>query len=92
MGSVERARGEVGELPDRHRQVDNLPHRLETCTLLTTEANDLVRPIHDRMPVILPPTAYQSWLDPGIEDPRRLTPLLVLFRATRWRRIRSAAW
>jgi putative SOS response-associated peptidase YedK len=38
---------------------------LETCTLLTTDANELMRPIHDRMPVILPPSAYASWLDPA---------------------------
>ena len=50
---------------------------LETCTLLTTEPNDVVRPIHDRMPVILPPQAYSCWLDPAIEDPRQLAPLLV---------------
>ena len=53
------------------------PSRLETCTLLTTEANDLIRPIHDRMPVILPPDGYPSWLDPAIQDPRQLMPLLV---------------
>ena len=51
--------------------------RLETCTLLTTGPNDVVRPIHDRMPVILPPQAYSSWLDPAIQDPRQLAPLLV---------------
>ena len=39
---------------------------LETCTLLTTEANDLMWPIHDRMPVILPPDAYARWLDPAL--------------------------
>ncbi len=50
---------------------------LETCTLLTTAANDLLRPIHDRMPVILAPENYPAWLDPAVEDPRRLEPLLV---------------
>lgn len=49
---------------------------LETCTLLTTEANALLRPIHDRMPVILPPVAYESWLDPEVEAPQALLPLL----------------
>ena len=48
------------------------PSAIETCTLLTTEANDLVCPIHDRMPVILAPADYQLWLDPAVEDPRRL--------------------
>jgi putative SOS response-associated peptidase YedK len=50
---------------------------LETCAILTTAANELVRPIHDRMPVILSPAGYAAWLDPAIEDPRQLQPLLV---------------
>jgi putative SOS response-associated peptidase YedK len=50
---------------------------LETCTLLTTEPNDLIRPIHDRMPVILPTDAYAFWLDPAIQDPRQIAPFLV---------------
>ncbi len=50
---------------------------LETCTILTTAANDLVRSIHDRMPVILPASGYAAWLDPAIEDPRQLAPLLM---------------
>lgn len=50
---------------------------LETCTLLTTESNELIRPLHDRMPVILPPDAYPVWLDRTIEDPRQLASLLV---------------
>lgn len=37
---------------------------IESCTILTTQANELLRPIHDRMPVILPSTAYEEWLDP----------------------------
>lgn len=36
-----------------------------TCTILTTTANALVRGIHDRMPVILPPEAFDLWLTPG---------------------------
>jgi putative SOS response-associated peptidase YedK len=34
------------------------------CVILTTEPSDVVRPIHDRMPVIVPPSAYELWLDP----------------------------
>ncbi|HEX4147564.1 MAG TPA: SOS response-associated peptidase [Pirellulales bacterium] len=41
---------------------------IESCTIITTEANELVRPLHDRMPVILPPQAYSTWLDPSVED------------------------
>ena len=37
---------------------------LHSCTILTTEPNALVAPIHDRMPVILPPAAYGQWLAP----------------------------
>lgn len=37
---------------------------LESCVLLTTQANSLVSPIHPRMPVILPADVYSAWLDP----------------------------
>jgi putative SOS response-associated peptidase YedK len=36
---------------------------LETCTILTTEANDVLKPVHDRMPVILHLEDYELWLD-----------------------------
>ncbi len=48
-----------------------------SCTLLTTGANTVLAPIHDRMPVILPRSAYGLWLDPGMHDPKQLEPLLV---------------
>ena len=41
---------------------------LETCTILTTEANKVLKPVHDRMPVILHPEDYDLWLD---EDVRK---------------------
>jgi putative SOS response-associated peptidase YedK len=49
---------------------------VETCTLLTTEANELLRTIHDRMPVILQPDRYDRWLDPSVQKPDVLKPLL----------------
>ena len=49
---------------------------LETCTLLTTEANELLAPYHDRMPVILRPEDYETWLDPGLRVTERLRALL----------------
>lgn len=42
--------------------------QLESCTILTTEANEVLRPVHDRMPVILPASDYELWLD---EDARK---------------------
>jgi putative SOS response-associated peptidase YedK len=41
---------------------------LDTCTILTTAANDLLRPIHDRMPVIVGPENYARWLDAANPD------------------------
>ena len=52
---------------------------IETCTILTTATNALLAPIHDRMPVILPPGKYDQWLDPSLQDPDSLAPLLVPF-------------
>jgi putative SOS response-associated peptidase YedK len=49
---------------------------VESCTILTTAANDLVRPIHDRMPVILEGADYNRWLDPAIDHSETLRPLL----------------
>jgi putative SOS response-associated peptidase YedK len=43
---------------------------IETYTIITTDPNDLMEPIHNRMPVILSPQAYSRWLDPG--EPSRL--------------------
>jgi putative SOS response-associated peptidase YedK len=42
---------------------------VETCTLLTTEANAVVAPVHGRMPLILAPGDYERWLDPGAGVP-----------------------
>jgi putative SOS response-associated peptidase YedK len=41
---------------------------LETCAILTTAANALAATIHDRMPVILDPSDYDLWLDPGMKN------------------------
>ena len=49
---------------------------VQTFTILTTMANNLVRPIHDRMPVIIAPADYPLWLDPAVEEPARLARLL----------------
>ncbi|MCL7454392.1 MAG: SOS response-associated peptidase [Anaerolineae bacterium] len=49
---------------------------IDSCTLLTTEPNDLIRSLHNRMPVILQPQHYDLWLDPSLEDASVLKPLL----------------
>ena len=55
--------------------------RLETATIITTSANELSAHIHDRMPVILPASAHDLWLDPTIDDTKQLTHLLQPFPA-----------
>lgn len=49
---------------------------IESCTILTTEPNELLRPIHNRMPVILASTAYDQWLDPTVQHGESLKALL----------------
>jgi putative SOS response-associated peptidase YedK len=50
---------------------------LFTCTILTTSANDLMEPVHHRMPVILAPEDWDAWLDPENTDTEELAKLLV---------------
>jgi putative SOS response-associated peptidase YedK len=54
---------------------------LETCTILTTDANALVSEFHDRMPVILPPEDWERWLDPAQHDPAEVQPMLAPYKA-----------
>jgi len=49
---------------------------IKSCTIITTEANELLKPIHDRMPVILTHEAEAIWLDPTIQEAASLLPLL----------------
>jgi putative SOS response-associated peptidase YedK len=51
----------------------------DTFTILTTGSNELIRPLHDRMPVILDPKDFDLWLDPEVEDREKLEPLLAPF-------------
>lgn len=55
---------------------------IRTCSIITTEPNDLVRSIHTRMPVILPRDAYQQWLLPGEQNTSELQQLLRPFDAS----------
>ncbi len=56
---------------------------IESCTILTTDANELLMPLHNRMPAILDREQFDRWLDPTIEDAKVLQPLLGPYPAER---------
>ena len=55
---------------------DPTGNHISTCSILTTQANRDLAPIHDRMPVILCEDRTDQWLDPGVTSPDQLRPLL----------------
>jgi putative SOS response-associated peptidase YedK len=57
------------------RWLSPVGEHIETCTLITTGANELLRPIHDRMPVIIPKEEIDAWLNPKAEGPDALASL-----------------
>jgi putative SOS response-associated peptidase YedK len=61
------------------RGPDDAP--VQSCTILTTRANALLAPFHDRMPVILPADQYGLWLDPDLHDSGPLEQLFEPFPA-----------
>lgn len=62
-GLYERWRGEGGEVVD-------------SCTIVTTEANPTMCAFHDRMPAILRPESYARWLDRSVQESDEVLPLL----------------
>ncbi|MEM6925863.1 MAG: SOS response-associated peptidase [Myxococcota bacterium] len=50
---------------------------IRSCTIVTTEGNTLMQPIHDRMPVILPEIHWERWLDPAVQDRDELQEMLI---------------
>jgi putative SOS response-associated peptidase YedK len=50
---------------------------VQSCTIITTEANPFIQTLHTRMPVILSDETQALWLDPLTEDPKNLEPLLI---------------
>lgn len=57
--------------------------QIESCTVITTEPNDLIRPLHDRMPVILDRRNFDQWLNPSDSDLSKLTSLFCPFPGNR---------
>ena len=55
---------------------DDAP-RIRSCVIVTTDANHKLESIHDRMPVVLPESAWDRWLDPEFDDVDALQSLLV---------------
>jgi putative SOS response-associated peptidase YedK len=68
---IERRDGDpiaLAGLWEEWRGPDRKGEPLRTCTIITTTPNETMAPIHDRMPVILPPSAWDQWLDPNNDD------------------------
>ncbi|HEY9650407.1 MAG TPA: SOS response-associated peptidase [Coleofasciculaceae cyanobacterium] len=55
---------------------DSNGEEIDSCTILTTQANELMHPIHNRMPVILESKDYELWLNPEVKQSELLQPLL----------------
>jgi putative SOS response-associated peptidase YedK len=54
---------------------------IKSATIITTEPNEMMAQLHNRMPVILQPHAYARWLDPGERSPADLRDLLIPYPA-----------
>ncbi len=55
---------------------DKEGEEVRSCSIITTDANDLMNEIHHRMPVILPPETYGVWLDRGFEEREAFSNML----------------
>jgi putative SOS response-associated peptidase YedK len=60
---------------------------VESCTVVTTAANEFMQPVHNRMPVILDRADYDRWLDSECQDSESVLPLLVQFPGDRMQRV-----
>ncbi|MFN8404240.1 MAG: SOS response-associated peptidase, partial [Anaerolineales bacterium] len=54
---------------------------IRSCALITTEPNELMAMIHDRMPVILHPRDYARWLEPSAQTPDQVLPMIKSYPA-----------
>lgn len=69
------------------RWVDAEGREMTACAIITTTPNELVLPVHGRMPVILGREAEDAWLDPALTAPEALRPLLAPYPAAEMRRV-----
>lgn len=60
---------------------------VHTCTIITTGANELIKPIHDRMPVIIPKENESTWLDPENRNRELLQSLLAPYPAEKMEKL-----
>ena len=74
-----------------HREPPGGGEPVASCTIITTEANELVRTFHERMPVILDQEDLDLWLDPKVTDPPRVLPLLRPYPADRMKAYRVSS-
>ena len=95
-GFYEWQKQDGGKQPFYIQQIDSLPlalaglwttweqegEAIDTCTIITTEANEIMQPIHQRMPVILKSDDYEKWLNPTVQQPELLQPLLQPYSST----------
>jgi len=63
-------------------QSRNDEQAIKSCAIITTSANELIEPLHDRMPAILRPESYEVWLDPKT-DPGVLKRMLAPFPSSK---------
>lgn len=56
--------------------------KVSSCTIITTRPNSLMSPIHDRMPVVIPPGQEELWLNRSVQRPEEISPLLIPYPAS----------
>ena len=59
-----------------HWEDQEAGQKIDSCTIVTSQANEAVAALHDRMPVIIGEADFDLWLDRSVEDPEQLQPLL----------------
>lgn len=65
-----------------HWKSQDAETEITSCTIITTNANEYVADLHDRMPVILPAPSYGQWLDPQFKDEEALGKMMKPYDAS----------